>query len=117
MNCRAKCKQSFAVNEEKQTDINIAVAMVEFADKYDKLILMTADSDQVPALKLVKKLHPAKTLAILPPIGRVAKELSQVCDEHFTMTEQHLIDCQLPNPIPIIKDGVQRSVLRKPASW
>jgi len=55
VNCRAKCKQSFAVNEEKQTDINIAVAMVEFADKYDKLILMTADSDQVPALKLIKE--------------------------------------------------------------
>lgn len=117
VDCRATCKQSFSMNEEKQTDINIATAMLELAGNYDKLILMTADSDQVPALKLIKKLHPQKQLAILPPIGRVAKELTQVCDEHFTMTEQHLIDCQLPNPIPIIRNGMQKSTLHKPASW
>lgn len=115
--CRAACKQEFRTNEEKQTDINIATAMVDYADRYDKLILLTADSDQVPAVRLLKKLYPQKIVAVLPPIGRGAKELSKVCHQTFKMTEDHLRECQLPNPLPIIKNGRQTAILFKPATW
>ncbi|HEV7675863.1 MAG TPA: NYN domain-containing protein [Candidatus Angelobacter sp.] len=111
--CRAECKHDFTMHEEKQTDINIAVAMIDFADRYDKLILVTADSDQVPAVKLLRKLYPEKRVAVLPPIGRGAKELSKVCHETFKMTEDHLKACQLPNPLPIHKNAV----LIKPPTW
>lgn len=115
--CRAECGKPFISKEEKQTDINIATAMLDLADKYDKLILLTADSDQVPALKLLKKLYPEKILASLPPIGRKAKELRKVSDEKFKMTEEHLAECQLPNPFPITCNGMQTGVLRKPTEW
>lgn len=115
--CRAACYKEFPVNEEKQTDVNIATAMLDMADQYDKLILVTADSDQVPALKLIKKLHPEKRLAVLAPIGRKSKELSGVCHETLKMLEQHLIDCQLPDQIPIIRNGVQHCVFQKPPNW
>jgi|SRR5579872_5514439 len=115
--CRASCQGEFVTKEEKQTDINIAVTMLDRADEYDKLILLTADSDQVPALRLIKKTHPTKILASLPPIGRKAKELRQACDQQFKMTEQHLIDCQLPNPFPVVVDGKQSGILPKPSSW
>lgn len=117
MRCRADCQAEFKAYEEKQTDINIATAMLDFVDRYDKLILVTADSDQVPALKLLKKLHPTKKLASLPPIGREAKELAQVCDESFKMTEAHLAACQLPNQIPLLNGGHQYGVLEKPQGW
>jgi uncharacterized LabA/DUF88 family protein len=117
--CRADlgCLKPFEINEEKQTDINIAVAMLNMAQEYDRLILVTADSDQAPALRLLKKLYPEKRLAVLPPIGRRAKELSRECHQTFKMTEQHLIDCQLPNPFPLMKDGVKTGEIKKPDSW
>jgi uncharacterized LabA/DUF88 family protein len=117
VSCWADCKKEFTVNEEKQTDVNIAISMIDLADKYDKLILLTADSDQVPSVKLLKKLHPDKTIAVLPPIGRGAKELSRVCDQTFKMTEEHLKNSQLPNPIPILKSGKQTALLVKPPTW
>lgn len=115
--CRAACMQDFRTNEEKQTDVNITTAMIDMQDRYDKLILLTADSDQVPALKLVRKLYPAKILALLPPIGRNSNELRKECSEGFQMTEAHLIACQLPNPLPIVKGGVQTCALNKPPTW
>jgi uncharacterized LabA/DUF88 family protein len=115
--CRADCMAEYKAYEEKQTDINIATSMIDFASRYDKLILVTADSDQVPALKLLKKLHPEKRLASLPPIGREAKELAQVCHESFKMTEEHLIANQLPTPIPLMHNGQQYGVLEKPQGW
>jgi uncharacterized LabA/DUF88 family protein len=115
--CRATCLQEYTTNEEKQTDVNIAIGMLDYAPQYDKLILVTADSDQVPALKLIQRLHPEKIRASLPPIGRKSKEIARVCHESFRMTEQHLIDCQLPNPFPLIKDGQQYATIVKPLSW
>ena len=88
------------------------------ADQYDKLLLLTADSDQVPTINLLKKMHPAKQVAVIIPVGRKAKELKQACDgKAFKITEEHLAQCQLPNPIPIMKDGRQVALLVKPTSW
>jgi uncharacterized LabA/DUF88 family protein len=116
--CRASCKQEFTINVEKQTDVNIALAMNELADQYDKLLLLTADSDQVPTIKLLKKMHPAKQVAVIVPVGRKAKELKQACDgSAFKITEEHLAQCQLPNPIPIMKDGRQVALLVRPTVW
>jgi uncharacterized LabA/DUF88 family protein len=116
--CRAGCKQAFEINVEKQTDINIATAMIDRANEYDRLLLLTADSDQVPAIKLLRKLHPQKTVAIIIPIGRGAKELKKACGGNaYKITEIHLQDCQLPNPLPIMRNGQQVSVLIRPTSW
>jgi uncharacterized LabA/DUF88 family protein len=115
--CRAFCYKEFALYQEKQTDVNIAIKMIASASVYDKLILLTADSDQVPALKLIKQVHPDKTLAVLPPIARGSKELSAVTDQSFAMTEDHLRACQLPNPFPIVKDGKETGRLNKPVNW
>jgi uncharacterized LabA/DUF88 family protein len=116
--CKARCREEYTAREEKQTDINIAVTMLDMAAQYDKLILLTADSDQVPALKLIKKLHPNKTLAILPPIGRGSKELKSVSDQSFRMTEENLQACLLPPLVPVIKDGKKTAMFFvKPSSW
>jgi len=117
--CRADlgCKRTFYTNVEKQTDINIAVSMIKRAPEYDKAILLTADSDQVPTISLLREMYKNKTFAVMPPIGRGAKDLARVCHEYFRMTEQHLIDCQFPNPLPIEKNGKVSSHLVKPTAW
>jgi uncharacterized LabA/DUF88 family protein len=114
--CRM-CRQPFRRYVEKQTDINIAISLIKLAGSYDKAILLTADSDQVPTIRLLKNMYPEKRFAIMPPIGRGAKELRKVCHEYFRMTEDHLAACQLPNPFPITKDGRTTAHLIKPTVW
>lgn len=111
------CGRLFQSYVEKQTDINITLSMIRRAPSYDKAILLTADSDQVPTIALLKSMYPEKRFAAMPPIGRGAKDLIRVCHEHFRMTEQHLIDCQFPNPLPIKKNGRVYSHLVKPTTW
>lgn len=115
--CRATCKEAFMKYEEKQTDVNISTALIEFSQSYDKAILVTEDSDQVPAVRLLKKLYPSKSVFSLPPIGRNSKELLRVCDGKFSMTEQALIASQLPNPLTVAKAGNKSALLVKPNSW
>jgi uncharacterized LabA/DUF88 family protein len=110
------CKTEFIAHTEKQTDVNIAVRMVALAheNKFDKLILVTADSDQVPALKLIRTLHPEKTLASLVPIGRGSNEIYKVCHINYQMTEQHLKDCQLPDIVEWKSQGIR---IARPAHY
>jgi uncharacterized LabA/DUF88 family protein len=117
--CRATCKEEFDSPEEKQTDVNIATAIIQFASEYDTLILVTADSDQVPAVRLLKSLHPEKVVYILPPIGRNSKELVKEAGRNSRkiMSEQHLEASILPNPVDVVRDGRVTAQIWKPDSW
>jgi 6-hydroxy-3-succinoylpyridine 3-monooxygenase len=61
-NCTYSGTKTFNVPEEKRTDVNIAAHMLEdaFYNRCDKLILVTGDSDLVPAVKAVKRISPKK---------------------------------------------------------
>lgn len=117
--CQARCGYFYQSYVEKQTDINIAVALIEMANLYDKAILLTADSDQVPSVNLLRRLHPDKRVAVLPPIGRGAKDLILACDEQFKMTEQHLGDSQFPSPMPMLDKNRRPTpyFFVKPSTW
>ena len=67
--CR-KCGHSWKDHEEKETDVNIATYILReaYKDSYDILLLISADSDLAPAIRLVKKDFPEKrTRVIFPP--------------------------------------------------
>lgn len=56
-------------HEEKHTDVNIAITLLEkaFHDEFDLALLLSADNDYVPAIKRVKALFPSKKIIICPP--------------------------------------------------
>ena len=115
--CR-HCGGVFQAPVEKETDINIALAMLGKAHLYDKAILLTADSDQAPVIRTLRSLYPSKQYVSLAPIGRASKELAKACGERFVMTEQHLIDSQLPNPLAVMINGkLTNSSFVKPPTW
>jgi uncharacterized LabA/DUF88 family protein len=63
------CGRRWPDRQEKQTDVNIATHMLmdSFRDGYiDDIILITADSDQCPAMTAVRSLG-KEVLAVLPP--------------------------------------------------
>jgi len=56
-------------HEEKHTDVNIAITMLEkaFLNEFDRVYLLSEDNDYVPAVKRVKELFPEKEIIICPP--------------------------------------------------
>ena len=83
--------------EEKQTDVAIAVTMVSdaIATRFDRAILITADSDQVPTVRFIAKLPEVQLTLIFPP-GRktMARELGAIVRDQSELSLGHLLTCQ-----------------------
>ena len=73
------CKAKYYAYEEKQTDVNIAIRLVRdsFLDCVDTLVLVSADSDLVPPLKLIKELYPDKKIRVYFPPGNISIALEK----------------------------------------
>lgn len=66
--------------QEKKTDVNIAVNLIcdALGDRFDTALLITGDSDLVPAIEAVKHLTPQKRIVIAFPPRRRSDELASV---------------------------------------
>jgi uncharacterized LabA/DUF88 family protein len=69
-----ECKQKMPnekilKHEEKHTDVNIAITMLEkaFLNEFDDCYLLSEDNDYVPVVKRVKELFPNKIITVCPP--------------------------------------------------
>jgi len=109
------CHETNKGHEEKQTDVNIAIQLLEDAIRnvYDKAIIVSGDSDLVPAILAVKRLFPNKGIIVVVPIGGRAYELRQAADVMLEMKRKHLANSQLADPV-ILPDGTP---IPCPASW
>jgi len=102
--------------EEKKTDVNIAVNLLDDAwtDSYECAIVVSNDSDLEGALRLVKLRRPQKRIIIMAPTIKsnryVAKSLTQHADSVIKITEADLAASQLPDNIP----GTN---IKKPKEW
>lgn len=69
--CR-HCGAQWTSHEEKETDVSIAVALIEWAvkDLYDRALLVSCDSDLAPAVRFVRREFPEKEVRIVAPLGR-----------------------------------------------
>ena len=114
MKCRI-CHKQYRIPEEKQTDVNIAVKLFQTAtmDTWDIALIISGDSDLIPAIEAVKKTFPAKQIGIAIPIGRSAEELKQVTDFHRKVKQKHLQTCQFDDEITIDHN----TILHRPANW
>lgn len=115
------CKKVYIAHEEKRTDVNIAVSMLDLAYKgvYDTACLISGDSDLIPAIRKIRDNWPVKSFRLIIPIGRKADELKKACggDRHAAqVTEKHLAGNQLPDPYLKKLFDVGRMVNR-PYSW
>lgn len=114
--CRI-CGKEYSTFEEKQTDVNIAITLFQEAinNEFDTAIIISGDSDLIPAIDGIKKIFPAKEIGLVIPIGRRANELKNVCDFHMKMKEKHLRSSQFPDSIVI--DPAKNVVLNRPPTW
>lgn len=112
--CRI-CHKQYKTFEEKQTDVNIAIKLFQTVvqDLWDAAIIVSGDSDLIPAIQAVKNTFPAKRIGLAIPIGRRAEELKQVVDFHMKVKERHLITSQFEEEITI--DGGIKLI--RPVTW
>lgn len=89
----------FQTYEEIRTDVAIAVSLVAqaYQGAYDKAVLISADSDMIPAVQEAKRVHPTGTIINVVPIERRARALRNYVDQQMRMKVKHLASSRLPN--------------------
>jgi len=117
--CSYKGDRWFSLPEEKRTDVNIAVQMLDdaYQDRADRLVLVTGDSDLVPPVAMVKQRFPAKKVIVYvparDPVRGAAVELRAAADAHRTLPMALVKVSQLPASLPDGRGGT----ITKPATW
>ena len=109
------CGKGYRSYEEKQTDVQIAISLFQAAidDIYEKAIIVSGDSDLLPAVKAVKAKFPLKIVHLLFPPNRISESLKKVTDSYSKIKEKHFAGSQFPNDI----DLGNGQILTKPSKW
>ena len=117
--CGYEGKKTYKVPEEKGTDVNIALQMLDdaYQGACDRIILVSGDSDLVPAVNLVKKRHPDIQVTVYVPANNpkrgAATELRGAADKHKTLPAALLSKAQFPRRFT----GASGQIICKPSSW
>lgn len=97
-----KCGIEWMGHEEKETDVNIAVQIVEDAidGLMDVCYVISSDSDMAPAIRLLKHKFPSiEFVTISPPNRRHANELRTLADRSLRLTPRAVELNRLPDRI------------------
>jgi uncharacterized LabA/DUF88 family protein len=104
--------------EEKQTDVAIGVNIVAdaFNDAFDRMILLTADTDQIPAVQMVLEHFPKKLVTWIAPPGRLrqAREIGDLIADRHELTPGMIGTCKLPH---IVMNAAQEIVCQRPNEY
>jgi uncharacterized LabA/DUF88 family protein len=112
--CR-RCGSAWTVYEEKQTDVNIAVAMLGDAvrDRYDTALLISGDGDLCPAVRTMKSLWPEKRVIAAFPPRRRSDDLRRAVDGYLVIGVDKIRRSQLPPAV-----GAPAGItLQRPKHW
>lgn len=117
-NC-SNSQKNYADYEEKRTDVNIALQMLDdaYQNNCDRMIVVSGDSDLVPAVDIVKKRFPKIQITVYVPSRHpkrgAATELRNGADKNKTLPTALFKKTQFPNSL-IDKSG---QTINKPPSW
>jgi uncharacterized LabA/DUF88 family protein len=109
------CNGDMVRYEEKETDVAIAVRLVELVvtDKCDVAIVVTGDTDIVPGIRTAKRLASTKRLCVIAPYRRANAELKQIADQYFKLKAESYGPFLFPNEIELTNG----QKLAKPTTW
>jgi uncharacterized LabA/DUF88 family protein len=112
--CR-NCGAQWMDYEEKMTDVNIAVQLLDdaFDDRFDTALLVSGDSDLTTPISQVRARFPSKQIVIALPPNRRSHQLIQVATGYFIINETAFRHSQLPAQVQRA-DGF---MLQRPVYW
>lgn len=103
--------------EEKQTDVNIAVQMIRsvILDQCDISIIVSADSDLIPPINLIRELNPNHKIYCFFPPNRHSADLTKQSDGIINLAryESRFKTSLLPEKLSL-QNGY---VIEIPPSW
>lgn len=96
------CQAKWESHEEKETDVNLALALLDmsYKDQYDHAFILSRDSDLAPAVHKVKQNFPHKKVTIFAPYNYYhSTELIKAADDHKTIKLKHISTSLFPASI------------------
>ncbi|WP_206074614.1 NYN domain-containing protein [Antribacter gilvus] len=101
--------------EEKQTDVNIATEIVAdaLAGRCQDALIISADSDLVPAVTMAQRLPGYFAVAAFPP-GRHSNDLKRLMPASFGIHLPRIAQAQLPS---VVKDQESGTLYARPPYW
>lgn len=106
--------------EEKRTDVNIAVTMIDdaYQDRCDQFVLVSGDSDLVPSVRMIRERFQDKKIIVYIPAARDtmrsgAYELRSAAHVARSIPLNLLPRAQFPAQVPNGTGGF----FNKPANW
>jgi hypothetical protein len=116
INCNATCKEQFIVPEEKCTDVNLALAMINdcLEGNVDIITLITADSDQVSTIKYIKNKFPKIKIRVYFPPDRKSNEIRGLMG-NVVFLENHEDKFKNAKLTRIVTDG--EKTYTRPEDW
>lgn len=113
MVCRS-CSHTYVKYEEKETDVNIAVSLV--ADTalqlMDTALIISADSDLVPAVKAARGLSEDLFIAAAFPPRRNSAELKRILPSSFRIGDNKIRQNQLQESF-----SLKGHLFQRPQKW
>lgn len=107
--CRV-CRQPFNTFEEKESDVSLAVQLVEdaAAGVFDQALIVSGDSDMAPAIHAVRRLRPDARLVALFPPRRSSHQLEVLADATLRIFDRIPERHQLPDPVVTSQQRIAR---------
>ena len=102
-------------HEEKETDVAIAVALLELyhAGAADCVWIMSGDTDLMPAVRAARRMFPGRLVCFAFPFRRQNNVLKEAADAHFRIRAHQYAKHQLP--YRVLTD--ERRVIQCPEEW
>lgn len=118
--CSFPASRFWDEHEEKHTDVSIAISIVDDVHRarYEKIILVTADTDLVPALRLVKSVRPSQQVTLCIPAldkDRIygSRPLAPFCDRVTRVDAEIYLQAQFADSF-VDANGQSHA---KPPAW
>lgn len=111
--CRS-CGATYTHYEEKETDVNLATAIVVDASRKesDTSLIISGDSDVAPAVRAAQEVNPALFIAAAFPPRRKSQELQSLMRSSFVIGDRKIRRAMLPDEFTA--DG---RTFKRPAKW
>jgi uncharacterized LabA/DUF88 family protein len=114
--CR-NCGSEWPERNEKGSDVNLALELLSQAQQgsFDKALVLTADTDLIPAIQMVREKFPSLEIFAMLPRQRyvAAHAMRHVCNGAYKLQIYHLESCLFPEEITL-SDG---TIVKRPEKY
>ena len=109
------CRTQYQDHEEKATDVNLALHAYRLAaqSNAERIILVSGDTDMLPAIRLIKQDFPHKEPGVIFPYQRKNSQLSNEVSFHRKTSLKILPQFQLPDNLTLASG----KTITRPQEW